>query len=119
MVFLALKPSFFDASCCIVEVVKGGNGHFLSSFFSTERTLYSSFFNSSQIFAASCKFLISSFSNFLPSFSTQSAIKSFLSLSSLTFIVQYSSDLKFWISLSRSTISLTATDWTLPAERPA
>ena len=33
-------------------------------------------------------------------------------------MLQYSTGTKPWISLSRSTTILTATDWTLPAERP-
>jgi len=39
MVFLVVNPNFADASCCSVEVVKGGAGDFLVGFFSNDCTL--------------------------------------------------------------------------------
>ena len=70
-----------------------------------------------RISSTSSLLCISNFLLFLP---TNLASNSFLDFSSNNFaiIFQYSSGIKSSISFSLSTISLTATDWTLPADNP-
>src|SRR3989338_10705857 len=117
MVNFAGNLNFLQASCCNVEVVKGGKGFLAVSFFSTLPTLYSAPSSSLTICPASFSFLTAILSKTSPSFLASIASNS-LSLRNMAEIVQYSSALNFSISLSRSTTSLTATDCTLPAERP-
>jgi len=105
------KLNFLDASCCNVEVMNGAAGDFLPGFFSMDATLYFALICSSTNFLAS--------SSLLNRFG-YSAIKTpfalFAGFNSTT--IRYAEVLsKFFIFSSLSTISLTATDWTRPAER--
>ena len=110
MVLVTPKPSFLEASCWSVDVVKGGVGDFLAGFFSTLDTVY---------------ILLIFFwrNNLTSSLESNLLFNSAFRLTPLEFL-KIPIDLKvlfvkkFLISLSFSTISLTETDWTLPAERP-
>ena len=113
----ALNPSFRDASCCIVDVVKGAAGRrrvgLLTTFFTIKLAA------STVAFAvlADVSLFKANFSSFSPlsvvSFAINVFAAEFLSLASMD---QYSSELNFSISSSRSQISRRATDCTRPAD---
>ena len=104
------------ASCCSVEVMKGGAGFFLRSPRVTERTTKrapSSRAISARVEASSVS------AAFSPSTSRRLAVNSGGSVAFRRACnVQYSTGTKAWISRSRSTISRTATDCTRPALKP-
>ena len=110
MVRLTENPSFRDASCCNVEVVKGAVGDLVAGFFSTEETR-----NTASIFClkndnASCS---------LPKVVANSALKDLPSTvvkSPCTLNVSLGT--KFSTSRSRSTTKRRVTDCTRPADRP-
>ena len=102
--------SFADASCCIVDVVNGGSAWLLVSVFLI-------CFISKEPFSAFTAFSTASASslqeglNFFPSFSARYAVNGLCcpsDKSAVTF--QYSVGTKAFISLSLSTIILSATD---------
>src|SRR6188472_3323749 len=118
MVWRGEKPSLREASCCSVEVVKGAAGlrrcDLLSMFETTKRPPSSAALSRSAVAASA----MSNLSSFLPSAENSLAWKvSFLPVASSAMIVQYSCGLNCSISSSRSQTSLSATDWTRPAER--
>ena len=117
MVRFAWNPKRREASCCRVEVMKGGAGVFFLTPFLMSVMTKSPPSSSERICFACASFLISTFS---PLKEARRAGNCFLEreVESLASMVQYSSCLKSRISFSRSTISLTTTDCTLPAERP-
>ena len=117
MVFLAVKFNFLLASCCRLEVVKGGAERRLRSFLVASLIMKLAFKSASSAALASSAFLIS---NFLPLYLTASASKigDLLFSRSLAFKVQYSWGIKSAISFSLSAIILTATDCTRPALKP-
>ena len=112
------KPSLREASCCSVDVVKGGVGLRLW----LPRSIPSTMNSASRIRAAarsaasavSTASLLSSF----PSRRFSRAVKGMpLPAAMSASTVQYSFGVKASISLSRSQISRSATDCTRPAER--
>ena len=111
IVFLDENFNLFDDSCCIVLVVNGGFDCLFLRFLSM-LSIVNVLDNLLKILSASSSVLISIF---LCLYSNRSASKSL----KLAIIVQYSSGLKAFISLSLSTISLRATLWTRPAELPS
>ena len=118
MVRLAEKPSREEAACCRVDVVKGGPGLRLVGLASTERARKVAPSSIALMSEACASFLMSSFWSRLPSKPVRRASKlSVRGVSSVAAICQYSSRTKRSISASRSQTSLSATDWTRPAER--
>ena len=104
------NPSLRDASCCNVDVVKGGAGDFLAGFFSTELTAKFAPICFSKKLRASSSFL---------NLTGYSAVKKIPLLSkgvNSAIILKVDVLWCFLISFSRSTINLTATDCTLPAD---
>ena len=118
IVFLAEYPNRLAASCCIVLVVKGAGGCLATSLRRTEPTTKSDFLSSAVICSARSLSRIANLSNGCPFIFTKSNSATSESLSNSATTVQYSSALNFRISFSRSTINLTATDCTRPAESP-
>ena len=119
MVLFTGKCSLLKESCCIFEVVNGawGDLFFLASFIFD--TINSFFFMSSTVFLISFSFLISkSFLFIFSSFAEKKRRSSLFFFFKCASISQYSSGTNFFIFASLSTTSLTATDCTLPAERP-
>ncbi|GFI07263.1 hypothetical protein IMSAGC006_02018 [Muribaculaceae bacterium] len=109
MVCATVNPSLRAASCWSVEVVNGGAGVFLAGLTLMALTEKSAFLQSSRNFCAafsSVSRLLSSVRRVAPEGVVNMAVTR-----------KYSSDRKFFISSSRSTMSLTATDCTRPAER--
>ena len=113
----ALNDSFLDASCCKVEVVNGGAGVFFLVLFLILVMINSPF--SSIASTLSVSSLLSAL-NFSPLTSVSFAGNARLLEADNSFasMLQYSCASKLSISCSLSTISLTATDCTRPAERP-
>ena len=111
----AVIDSFADASCCIVEVVNGGCGLDTDVLRLTWSTLHTPSLLRATIFSA-VSFDLTLY--FLPSTSLNSHLNAALrlSLSKNAYMFQYSSGLKSRISRSRSTIILSATDCTRPAD---
>src|SRR5690606_6803198 len=114
----AEKPSLREASCCSVEVVKGGFGLRRAGLLSTEETEKRDALMRDTISEAVFSFGMSNLPSFLPSSATRRATKGspvavFISVST----VQYSWLLKASISSSRSQMRRSATDCTRPAER--
>ena len=108
MVCLTEKPSFCEASCCKVEVIKGDFGERLEGFFSMLLTLNVASNNALENSSAS-SFVAKSLSSFASTNSPVSFTKSALILKVL---------LTVWslISLSLSTTKRTTGDCTLPAD---
>ena len=97
--------SWAKASCCNVEVVKGGLDSVFLIFLLTSLTLkVAGSFES--ISSASCSFFMTSCSSFAS-----------ILLSNKPWIVQYSLEIKVEISFSLSVINFNTTDWTLPADK--
>ena len=113
IVLLTLNPSFVLAACCNVDVMKGGFGFDLTGFWVTSLTIKLEVLISSSIFFASSA--CSRGSDFL--LFRLNAMAVFWSFSALNEISQNSSGLNCWMLCSRSTKSLNATDWTLPADK--
>jgi len=102
--------NFLLASCWSVDVVNGAEGDFLPGFTSIFSIVYFAPLHDSKNFFASSAFVRSLFNSALNSF--------FASPTKLHITLKNDADSNFWISLSLSTINLTATDWTLPALNP-
>lgn len=101
------NQSFLLASCWSVEVVNGAEGDFLPGFTSIFSIVYVASLHDSKNFCAS-----SAVANSLE----RSALNSFFaSPTKFPITLKNPADSNFCISLSLSTINLTATDWTLPA----
>src|SRR6266481_5158811 len=119
MVWLALKASLREASCCKVEVVKGGKGLRRTVLRSTDDTWKGA--PAAILATADCAAASlgrSNFSSLRPSRWVRRAVKTApSSVAKITETVQYSCDLKASISASRSHTRRSATDWTRPAER--
>jgi hypothetical protein len=118
MVRVAPKPSLREASCCKVEVVKGGKGLRLVSLRSTDSTWKPAACSRRRVAAeALASSDRSNFSSLRPSRWVSRAVKvasaAFLSATSM---VQYSWGRKTSISASRSQIRRSATDCTRPAD---
>ena len=117
MVRLAENPNLRLASCCKVDVVKGGLGFLLVRLVSTFRTAKSDALMAATASSAMALLLMVILLSFLPFRWVSRAVKlSPLSFSILASIDQYSSLLNCSISLSRSQISFSATDCTRPAD---
>ena len=117
IVFLALKPSFRDASCCRVDVINAGAGLRFTVFLLSDETKYFCSNRLSRIVSACSAFFIENFSNFFPSKVLNFALKILFSLfSNFASIVQNCSAWNASISASRSTTILRATDCTRPAD---
>ena len=111
MVLLTEKPSLRPASCCSVEVVKGGAGHFATGFFSTSLIVNVAFLHLSRNCIAS-----SSLSKRLGS-SAKSWCSWFSTVNEKLAVIRYALVvLKLFISSSRSTMRRTATLCTRPAD---
>ncbi len=117
MVRWAEKPSLRDASCCRVEVVKGGAGVRRAGFFSTEATLKVADSTAARAAWATASAPRSNFVSRLPSCLTRRARKGSEPAVTSASMVQYSWVLNRSISSSRSTMMRSATDCTRPAER--
>ncbi len=118
MVCCEEKPSLRLASCCKVEVIKGGGGFLLVRFFSTAETLKCPARTAAFAAMALGSSSRSNWSSFLPAKWVSRAGKGApLGLTMPASIVQYSRGLKTSISASRSQISRSETDCTRPAER--
>ncbi len=110
MVLPTEKYNFLDASCCNVDVVNGAEGDFFAGFLSnllTEKSAEIFFSKNALASFSEAKVLFSLAENTLPSSVLNSAA-----------ILNDACGSNASISLSRSTINLTATDCTRPAERP-
>ena len=110
MVLETGNPNLRDASCCSVDVVKGGEGFLDNGLFLMSITLNEESLN--ELVNLSRSIFLSIFDlcfalNIFPSSVENSAV-----------ILKDFSGLKFSISFSLSAISLKATDWTLPADKP-
>ena len=117
MVRWALKPSLRLASCCRVEVVKGGAGARRAGFFSTERTVKAPAATAARAARATASFPRSKRPSRLPSWVTSRARNGSEPAATSASTVQYSRARNASISASRSTTSRSATDCTRPAER--
>ncbi len=117
MVRWAAKPSLRAASCCRVEVVKGGAGERLAGFFSTAVTLKAAAATVERAALARSALGRSNFFSDLPSSLTRRARNGSEPAATSASTLQYSWVLKASISCSRSTIRRSATDCTRPAER--
>ena len=117
MVFDVAKLSLDDASCCIVLVVNGSGGFLFLSLSFMDFTTYSPPSSDFNISSSAARPDISSL--FVPSPVNLKVIGFFI-LPAMRFAsnVQYSCGMKSFISFSLSHTSLSATDWTRPAERP-
>lgn len=102
--------NFLLASCCKVDVVNGAEGDFFPGFTSTLSIIYfASLHDSRNVFASSA----------VAKSLESSALNSFFaSPTKFQITLKNPADSNFWISLSLSTINLTATDWTLHALNP-
>ena len=109
------KPSFLAASCCRVLVVNGACSGRLRCRFSTLVTTNGSLASSPTIRSASSRVWIC---GLWPSIFLSSASNSWPSLAQRASMLQYSWAVNARISRSRSTISLSATVCTRPAESP-
>ena len=110
MVLPTEKYNFLDASCCKVDVVNGAAGDFFAGFlssFPTEKSAPIFCFKKASAFSLDAKVLFNLASKTFP-----------FSVLKLAFILYDASGVKPSISRSLSTINLTATDCTRPAERP-
>src|SRR5665213_3676288 len=117
MVRCAEKPSLRDASCCKVEVVKGGGGERRAGFFSTAATVKAAALTASRAAKADASLPRSNFESRLLSCLTRRATKGSAPDETSASTVQYSWVRNASISSSRSTTSRSATDCTRPAER--
>ena len=108
MVLLTENPILRLASCCSVEVVNGAAGVLVAGFCCTSSTLNLAFCASAK---SACAAFLSESCWF------NSAVNKPLSLMNCPWTRKNPSVLNLSISRSRSTINLTATDWTRPAER--
>ncbi|MNS81158.1 hypothetical protein D3C72_1148620 [compost metagenome] len=117
MVRWAVKPSLREASCCRVEVVKGGAGERLAGFFSTDLMVKSPALMASRAAKAISSVGMSRRWMRLPACLTRRVVKGGLSATRSASTDQYSWALNFSISISRSTTMRRATDCTRPAER--
>jgi hypothetical protein len=102
------NPSFLLASCCNVEVVNGADGLFFQGFTSKSETEKVDDFSSLNSFSTS--------SGFFKVFEYSASNGLFSLFRKFHIILNAQSDSNSWISLSRSTIRRTATDWTRQAE---
>jgi hypothetical protein len=100
--------SLREASCCKVEVVNGAEGLFFQGLISKSEIEKLDDFSSSNNFCTSSGF----FSAF--EYSASNGLFSLFRKFQITLNAQ--SDSNSWISLSRSTIRRTATDWTRHAD---
>ena len=110
IVLLTENPSFLEASCWSVDVVNGAEDDFLKGFFSTDDTekFESKLFSKiSFAFASLSKAPVNWAFNFLLLASENNAE-----------ILKEDLGTKSFISFSLSTSNRSATDWTLPADRP-
>ena len=117
MVRWAVKPSLRLASCCRVEVVKGGAGLRLIGFFSIDLIVNAPLLIASRAAKATASDGMSRRWIRLPRCLTSRVVKGGLSAARSASTDQYSWALNFSISISRSTTMRRATDWTRPAER--
>src|ERR1700761_1007054 len=117
MVRWAEKPSLREASCCRVEVVKGGEGKRRAGFFSTADTLNWPASTAALAARAEASLLRSNLASFLPACLTSLARNGSEPAETSASTVQYSWVLNCSISISRSTTRRRATDCTRPAER--
>ena len=117
MVRWAEKPSLRAASCCRVEVVKGGAGERLAGFFSTADTLNWPASTAALAARAEDSLLRSNLESFLPWCLTSLARNGSEPAETSASTVQYSWVWNCSISISRSTTRRRATDCTRPAER--
>ncbi len=118
MVCAGEKPSLREASCCMVEVVKGGGGLRRAGLASTLATWKVAFSRSRVKASASAPEPMSRRWIFWPSAPVRRASKvSLRGVASVAAIDQYSRVTNFSISSSRSQTSRSATDCTRPAER--
>ena len=117
MVRWALKPSLRAASCCRVEVVKGGGGERRAGLVSTAVTVKAPACTAARAACALASSPRSNFPSFLPSWVTRRARNGSEPAETSASTVQYSRALNASISCSRSTTSRRATDCTRPAER--
>ncbi len=118
MVRLALKPSLREASCCSVEVMKGGAGLRLTGLASTEVTEYPPTRTASSALSAAPLSPSVNFFSVVPSSACRRAWKSVPSGARRSAATdQYSCGLNISISFSRSQTMRRATDCTRPAER--
>ena len=118
MVRWALKPSLREASCCRVEVVKGGGGLRRAGFFSTDLTVN---WPVSTARLASVGFVGVAEAELVQPLAVelvhQRARKGSEPAETSASTVQYSCALNASISISRSTTRRRATDCTRPADR--
>ncbi len=117
MVRCAEKPSLREASCCRVEVVKGGAGLRLPGFFSTEATLKAAACTAARAAVAAAASPRSNLVSRLPWCLTRRPRNGSEPALTSASTVQYSWVLNRSISSSRSTTRRRATDCTRPAER--
>ena len=125
MVRSAEKPSLRAASCWSVEVVKGGAGLRLAGFASTATMVKLAALIVSTAAFASASFPSANLSSFFAPSDTSRALNgsvqpppdaSWAARTSAS-TVQYSCGLNASISISRSVMSRSETDWTRPADR--
>ena len=116
MVFLTPNPSRVLAACCNVEVINGAVGLLFVGFSSIFCIWYWLSFNSFKAISIA----IRSFgSNVSPAKWVTCIVRVWLDwVFTSAKRSQYSCGIKAWISRSRSTNNLTATDWTRPADKP-
>ncbi len=118
MVCAGAKPSLRLASCCRVEVVKGGGGLRLAGLASTVATVNAALSSACLNASASAPEPMSRRWIFWPSAPTRRASKvSPRGVASVATSDQYSRATNFSISSSRSQTRRSATDCTRPAER--
>ena len=117
MVRCALKPSLRLASCCRVEVVKGGGGERRAGFFSTAVMVNVAALTASRAAKAEVSPPKSNLVSRLPWCLVRRARNGSPPAETSASTVQYSCVRNFSISISRSTTSRSATDCTRPAER--
>ena len=118
MVRRGVMLSFREASCCIVEVVKGGEGLRCLSVRFTDFTRKTALSVSRTTASTSSADLSSAFFPFFPWYRAAKGSFFVSSPKSRASSVQYSSGWKASISRSRSSTIRVATDCTRPAERP-
>ena len=117
MVRWAAKPSLRAASCCRVEVVKGGGGVRLPGLVSTAVMVKRPASTACRAAMAAASLGRSNLPSFLPSCFTSRARNGSEPADTSASTVQYSWATKASISCSRSTIRRRATDCTRPADR--
>src|SRR5271168_5029599 len=113
----AEKPSLREASCCSVEVVKGGGGERRAGFFSTDETLNVAASTAALAACAEPSLPRSNLVSLLPSCLTSRARNGSPPAETSASTLQYSWVLNASISISRWTIRRSATDCTRPADR--